>query len=104
MSGGAGLDYEGTIRSRADSRELMERVRRGQIVFHPPIQLNGRDVREVRAERAKPAQPRKPVKYVNRDDAALRPCLCCRQPFESAGPGNRMCPQCRTRDVSPYAL
>jgi len=83
------------------SRELMERVRRGQIVFQPPIQLNGRDVRDVRAK-AKPS--RKPIKYVNRDGATLRPCLCCRQPFESSGPGNRMCDGCRHKNVSPYAL
>lgn len=86
------------------SRELLERVRWGQIVFQPPIQLNGRDEREVRAKRTKPAQPRKPVKYVNQVDAAPQPCLCCRQPFASSGPGNRMCDRCRTRNVSPYAL
>jgi len=83
------------------SRELLERVRRGQIVFDPPIQVCGRDVRDVRAK-AKPS--RKPVKYVNREGATLRPCLCCRQPFESSGPGNRMCDACRGRNVSPYAL
>lgn len=59
------------------SRELIERVRRGQIVFAPPIQAFGR---EVRPERAKPTQVRKPVRYVNRDEATLRPCLCCRPP------------------------
>ena len=83
------------------SRELFERVRRGQIVFAPPLQAFGR---EVRPERVKPSQGRKPVKYVNRDGATLRPCLCCRQPFESSGPGNRMCERCRTRDVSPFSI
>jgi len=81
------------------SRELMERVRRGQIVFHPPLQVSGR---EVRAERSQPPPRRKPVKYVNREGATLRPCLCCRQPFESSGPGNRMCEGCRGRNVSPF--
>jgi hypothetical protein len=35
-----------------------------------------------------------------------RPCLRCRLPFDSHGPGNRMCPACRARtaDASPYAV
>lgn len=31
-----------------------------------------------------------------------RPCLRCRKPFMSYGPGNRLCADCRTRDVSPF--
>lgn len=27
----------------------------------------------------------------------LRPCMCCRQPFESEGIHNRLCGQCRER-------
>lgn len=27
--------------------------------------------------------------------ALFRPCMCCRQPFESAGPFNRLCPHCK---------
>ena len=81
------------------SRELVERVRRGQIVFQPPIQAFGRDVG---AGRAKPPQQRKPVKYVNREGTTLRSCLCCRQSFDSSGPGNRMCDGCRGRNVSPF--
>lgn len=36
----------------------------------------------------------------------VRPCLRCRRPFPSAGPGNRMCDPCRTKlaDESPYAV
>lgn len=83
------------------SRELLERVRRGQIVFQPPLQTCGRDVR---AERPKGEPRHNPVKYVNREGATLRPCLCCRQPFESSGPGNRMCDGCRGQSVSPYDI
>lgn len=32
----------------------------------------------------------------------MRPCLCCRAPFRSEGPHNRMCPKCRTVSVSPF--
>lgn len=41
------------------------------------------------------------VKYV-RPGERERPCLRCRQPFMSHGPGNRLCCHCRTRDVSPF--
>ncbi len=43
------------------------------------------------------------VKY-GKSAARERPCLTCRAPFMSEGPGNRMCKDCRNRDVSPYAL
>lgn len=43
------------------------------------------------------------VKQV-KSKAQVRPCLTCRQPFASEGRGNRMCKECRNRDVSPYAL
>lgn len=76
-------------------RELSFRAQKGQIVFDPPLLAKGREVKP---------QPPKPVRYVNRDAPNLRPCLCCRQPFESEGPGNRMCSGCRTKSVSPYAL
>lgn len=76
------------------SRELIARVRQGQIVFSPPIEAFGREVQAV--------PRRQPVKYVNRAGAKVRPCLRCRQPFESSGPGNRLCDPCRGRDVSPF--
>lgn len=44
------------------------------------------------------------------DDAPIapkqRPCLRCRKPFDSAGPGNRVCAACSNRagEMSPYAL
>ena len=33
----------------------------------------------------------------------FRPCLCCTKTFLSEGPHNRLCPDCRKKDVSPYA-
>lgn len=35
-----------------------------------------------------------------------RPCLRCRSPFDSHGPGNRLCGECRARsaDASPFAV
>lgn len=33
-----------------------------------------------------------------------RPCLCCKKPFLSAGPMNRLCNPCRAKNISPYAL
>lgn len=41
------------------------------------------------------------VKYIN-PTARERPCLCCRRPFMSEGPGNRLCSDCRALDVSPF--
>lgn len=35
--------------------------------------------------------------------ANKRPCLCCRKPFRSAGPHNRLCLTCARRSISPYA-
>lgn len=32
-----------------------------------------------------------------------RSCMCCGKPFTSAGPHNRLCGTCRTRESSPYA-
>ncbi|MEA3002316.1 MAG: hypothetical protein QOH81_1104 [Sphingomonadales bacterium] len=34
-----------------------------------------------------------------------RPCLRCERPFDSTGPGNRLCDGCRQKswDLSPYA-
>jgi hypothetical protein len=31
-----------------------------------------------------------------------RPCMCCRQPFMSDGPHNRLCTRCRGKETSPY--
>ena len=33
----------------------------------------------------------------------VRPCLCCQKSFTSAGAHNRLCLDCRRKDVSPYA-
>ena len=32
-----------------------------------------------------------------------RACMCCKRPFESEGPHNRLCPECRLRrSISPW--
>lgn len=45
---------------------------------------------------------------LEREDEAgkrQRPCLCCRATFESEGPHNRLCKDCRRRsDDGPYGL
>ena len=32
-----------------------------------------------------------------------RPCMCCGKKFDSKGPHNRLCGDCRVKSVSPYA-
>jgi len=78
--------------------EIMERVRRGLIIFDPPIEKCGRAVKPNPTLRDRPISYRRPA------SSKTRPCLCCRDPFDSHGPGNRLCDRCRARDVSPYAL
>jgi hypothetical protein len=46
-----------------------------------------------------------------RTDAAVqkrtRPCMCCRDPFDSEGIHNRLCTRCRSREAdnwNPYGL
>lgn len=41
------------------------------------------------------------VKYVRLAEQE-RSCLRCRKAFMSHGPGNRLCSECRARDVSPF--
>lgn len=77
-------------------RELKARAHSGQIVFRPPLPLPERKPVGVPPRRVKTD------KHVNWDSAKVRTCLCCRRPFESSGPGNRMCDGCRGRDVSPF--
>ncbi len=48
-----------------------------------------------------PEPPRRPGP--THRPAQKRPCLCCGRAFWSAGPGNRLCTECRKRSVSPYA-
>ncbi len=31
-----------------------------------------------------------------------RPCLCCKTPFMSEGPHNRLCGRCRGKELSPF--
>jgi len=37
-------------------------------------------------------------------ETETRPCLRCRQPFQSEGKHNRLCGPCGKLDVSPYAV
>jgi hypothetical protein len=70
---------------------------------------SGRVVRyEWRGEVAAPAASRPSSQRAERPlprpaRATQRPCLCCRRIFQSAGPHNRLCGNCRCRDVSPFA-
>ncbi len=75
--------------------ELNFRVRKGTIVL---AQEPGQRVGVIAGD-----TPGTGVKYA-KPVATERPCLRCRQPFLSEGPGNRMCGECRTVSVSPYAL
>ncbi len=98
-----GMTYEEAraVLGPGPSREFVTRVRRGQIVFQPPLEVAGRPVLPSSGPtRPEPAR----IRYVNQAAATVRPCLRCRKPFESSGPSNRMCDRCRGCDVSPYAL
>jgi hypothetical protein len=81
-----------------DRAALYYRVRKGEVVFDLPLPQRGiiaSDISDADTGRGAEEPPRQTV---------IRPCLCCRAPFESEGSGNRMCSSCRTRNVSPYAL
>ena len=76
--------------------QIIERVHLGQIEFQPPItSKNGTIISKV-----EPNQP--PTRP---SSLPIRRCLCCGKPFRSAGPGNRLCDDCRrnSRSLSPYA-
>lgn len=79
-----------------DRSNIYDRVYRGSIVFDLPLPqrtVHQSDISDLDTGRGVEEPPRQPV---------MRQCLCCRAPFESEGPGNRMCPQCRSRNVSPF--
>ncbi len=75
--------------------ELSHRVRQGRIVFDPPLTRKGQVIAADKGGAGVELVPPR---------CQVRPCLCCRRPFESEGPGNRMCVECRARNVSPYAI
>jgi hypothetical protein len=81
---------------RNDRGNLYYRARCGEIVFDLPLPQRGvvaSDISDVDTGRGVEEPPRRTV---------TRPCLCCRQPFQSEGPGNRLCDGCRGRNVSPF--
>lgn len=81
-----------------DRSVLYCRARRGEIVFDlplPPRVVVASDISDADTGWEVEELPRQTV---------TRPCLCCRQPFESSGPGNRMCNPCRNQSVSPFAV
>lgn len=73
--------------------ELNYRIRKGDI----ELDLGPRRAHGIVAA-DEPGTGVKQVKATTQE----RPCLRCRQPFKSEGPGNRLCGGCRTRDVSPF--
>lgn len=84
--------------------ELNYRVRQGRIVFDVGTCERKRASSRSFATKLIMAGPTGTVvNYVSPKQTKVRPCLCCRHPFESEGPGNRMCAECRARDVSPFA-
>ena len=40
--------------------------------------------------------------HVNTQQKKIRPCIQCRKPFSSTGPGNRICQKCKARDPMNY--
>lgn len=56
-----------------------------------------------RNKRSHPAAALDTAQFNARQGRCIRPCLCCRKEFPSAGPGNRLCGICRTKTTSPYA-
>lgn len=43
-------------------------------------------------------------KIRRKEASTRRPCMCCRQRFDSEGPHNRLCGRCRYYNLSPLAL
>lgn len=67
---------------------------------------------EIRKARGLPPMSRAArPKYVGKPKMAPKPangkrtrkCMCCTKPFQSEGPHNRLCYDCRRLDISPYA-
>lgn len=42
------------------------------------------------------------IRAARKKTVTRRACLCCRKPFDSSGPGNRLCPTCRSKSTSPF--
>ena len=79
-----------------DRGNIYHRARCGQIVFDLPLPQRtviASDISDVDTDRGEEEPPRQIV---------TRPCLFCRTPFASEGPGNRLCDGCRGRNVSPF--
>lgn len=53
--------------------------------------------------RSMPLRTSEPVAR-RRASRVMRPCMCCRRPFQSEGAHNRLCDPCRRKgsDISPF--
>ena len=83
-------------RGRNDRAALYHRIRRGEILLDLPLpqcKALPSDIYDADTGRGAEEPPRQ---------AKVRSCLRCRQPFQSEGPGNRLCDGCRGRNVSPF--
>lgn len=83
-------------RGRNDRSALYHRIRRGEILLDLPLpqyKALPSDIYDADTGRGAGESPRQ---------TKVRPCLRCRQAFQSEGPGNRLCDGCRGRNVSPF--
>lgn len=58
----------------------------------------------VKAKPCHPPRPKPIAQGVSMPAVQQRPCLCCRRPFFSQGPHNRLCMTCRGKSISPFAI
>lgn len=59
----------------------------------------GRSKSACQAQYARVTQVTKPRPAVTK-----RPCMCCRQPFKSEGPHNRLCNHCGRKSNDSYSM
>lgn len=52
--------------------------------------------------RAESSVQRRIETLATRKQASTRPCMCCGNKFSSAGPHNRLCSRCRTKEKTPF--
>ena len=99
--------------ANAGARSILLRaadVRAERVLAGLPVDMSYLRARAAPAQRRESRAAPVPRDLRGADGAAkpitVRPCLRCRSPFDSHGPGNRLCPACRARsaDASPYAV